>query len=139
MVAKKVYGGCLNTDFIHLRWVKVYGTRLNADGIHLRRVNVFSMGPSTPLSHRGPLALPFTTEVLYHLFWPLVDLKYTQNGQNANFSPFALNSSAPWWPKKSMEGVSPLISHTCGGQKSMERAYTLIAYTCGGQKSKERA
>ena len=76
--------------------------------------------------------------VLYHIFGPLIDLKSPENGQNAHFSPFALNSSAPWGPKKSMEGPYSLISHTCGGQKSMEHAYTLIAYTCGGQKSKER-
>ena len=46
-----------------------------------------------------------TLEVLYHLFGPLKDLNSPENGQNALFSSFALNSSAPRWPKKSMEGT----------------------------------
>ena len=41
MVAKKVYGGRLTTDFTHLWWAKVYGTCLYADRIHLRWANVF--------------------------------------------------------------------------------------------------
>ena len=33
----------------------------------------------------------------YHPLDPLVAYQSLDNGKNANFSPFAANSSAPWW------------------------------------------
>ena len=55
----------------------------------------------------------YSPGVLEHLLSALTALKSPKNGQNAHFLPFALNSSAPWWPtQKNDEAIQCGLTQT---------------------------